>query len=82
MEKKQRNLVGKIVKKSSAQTLKVRVERKSPHPLYGKVVATHKNYLVNCSVSQFEKAEVGQVVEIKECRPVSKLKHWELVSKV
>lgn len=78
--KKQRTLTGVVIKKSSANTIKVRVERKESHPLYGKVVATHINYLVDCSDAEFEAVEIGQAVVIGEVAPVSKRKFWKLLS--
>ncbi|MBL8014926.1 MAG: 30S ribosomal protein S17 [Candidatus Doudnabacteria bacterium] len=79
MDKKQRTLVGKVIKKSSANTIKVRVEIKSTHPLYGKVVTRHKNYLVHCTNEQFDQVQLDQVVNIGETRPMSKLKSWALI---
>lgn len=78
-QKKVRTLTGKVVKISSANTIKVRVERKQPHPLYHKIVASHKNFLVDCSAEQLEQVQVGQVVEIGETTPISKRKSWKLV---
>lgn len=79
MEKKQRVLTGKVIKKSSLNTIKVRVEKKAPHPLYGKVVTTHKNYLVDCTAEEFDAVNVDDVVTIGETRPISKLKTWKLI---
>lgn len=75
-----RTLTGIIVKKSSQNTLKIRVERKQAHPIYKKVVAFHRNFLVDCTNAQFEAAQVGDVVTIQETKPVSKLKSWRLAS--
>jgi small subunit ribosomal protein S17 len=75
-----RTLSGEIIKKSSKNTLKVRIEHKQAHPIYKKVVAFHRNYLVDCSDKQFEAAQVGDSVTIQETRPISKLKTWKLVS--
>ncbi len=81
MEKKlKRTIEGKVLKKSSQNTLKVRVEHKQAHPIYKKVVAFHHNYLVDCTQKQFDEAQVGDVVIIQESRPISKLKTWKLVS--
>jgi small subunit ribosomal protein S17 len=79
MEKKQRVLTGKLIKKSSLNTVKVRVEKKQPHPLYGKVITSHKNYLVDCTAEQFEAATIGEKVTIGEIRPISKMKSWQLL---
>lgn len=76
--KKARTLVGRVVKVSSTNTIKVRVERKQPHPLYQRIVASHKNYLVDCTAEQQAQVSEGQLVEIAEIRPVSKRKSWKL----
>lgn len=45
------------------------------HPLYGKFITISKKYLVD---SDGIKVEVGQEVEIVNCRPISKRKKWAL----
>ncbi len=78
MKKVQHKQVGIVVKKSSERTLKVRVERKRPHPIYGKVVTSHKNYLVDADEKQIAEVNLGAKVIISECKPVSKKKTWRL----
>jgi len=80
MTKIQRTLQGVIVSRSGEQTLKVKVERKQPHPLYKKVVRSHRNYLVHCT--NMDRYEVGDRVIIGVIRPVSKAKSWQILSKV
>ncbi len=74
-----KKLQGTIVALIDEKTIKVRVETKFPHPLYKKIVKTHKNYLAHVEKGEFEK---GQLVWIKEGKPVSKSKKFYLVSKV
>lgn len=82
MDKKinKRKLIGTVVKLSSEKTVKVRVERKYPHPKYGRIVKEHKNYLVHCELG--DEIQINNVVEIQETRPVSKMKSWEVVRKI
>lgn len=54
------------------KTVKVRVDRSYRHPLYGKVVRSHKNYLVHDEIG----CQPGDVVCIVESRPISKRKRW------
>ncbi len=55
------------------------VERRVKHPVYGKIVKkTTKLHVQDVN----NEAKVGDVVEIKECRPVSKTISWTLVSVV
>ena len=58
------------------KTLVVLVDRRAAHPLYGKVVKkTSKCYVHD----ENNEAREGDVVEIMETRPLSKLKRWRLV---
>lgn len=75
-----KKLQGEVIAKPSEMTLKVRVESKYAHPLYGKIVAEHKNYLVHCEDT--EKVELGDIVEIEEGKPVSKNKTFYFTEKV
>ncbi|OGK68248.1 30S ribosomal protein S17, partial [Candidatus Roizmanbacteria bacterium RIFOXYA2_FULL_41_8] len=60
------------------QTVVVRVERKYRHPVYAKIVKRHKKYLAhNPSLKLIE----GDLVKIKEVRPISKNKHYLVVGK-
>ncbi len=80
-EHKRKTKVGKIEKLSSINTIKVRVESKYPHPKYGKIIKTHKGYLVH-SNGKLEDLKVGDEVLIRECPPVSKAKKWEVIEVV
>lgn len=67
---------GVVVSRGGAKTVVVRVERRYPHPLYGKVMRESKNYHVH---DESDKAQVGDKVVIEECRPLSRLKRWRVV---
>ena len=62
-----------------AKTIVVRVERKKPHPLYGKVIRNLKKFYAHDEERQ---AKVGDTVLIVETRPLSKLKRWRLLTVV
>ena len=69
-------LVATVTSDKMDKTLVVRVERRAAHPLYGKVVKiTSKCYVHDESNT----AKIGDVIEIMETRPLSKLKRWRLV---
>lgn len=74
-----KKLQGVVVNVIDQTTVKVKVETKYAHPLYRKIVKTHKNYLVHTTKGEFEK---GQLVWIQEGRPVSKKKKFYLTGKV
>jgi small subunit ribosomal protein S17 len=67
---------GVVVKKSGDKSLVVRVERRGPHPFYGKVIRSAKKYHAH---DEANLAQVGDAVRIVECRPISRLKRWRLV---
>ena len=66
-----------VVSDCQDKTLVCRVERQAAHPVYRKVVKYHKKYYVH---DENNEARAGDVVEIMETRPLSKLKRWRLVS--
>ena len=67
---------GKVLKDKMHKTIVVWVERTMRHPVYGKVVKVGKKYYVH---DEKNEARVGDVVEVSEIRPLSKLKRWRLV---
>ena len=69
-------LIGIVKSAKAAKTLRVEVERKVRHPLYGKYVRQRTVCYVHDEDSQ---AAEDDRVEIVESRPHSKLKRWELV---
>lgn len=77
-EKVQRTLVGRVVSDKMQKTVTVLVERRVKHELYGKVMTRSAKYHAHDGE---EVAGAGDLVEIEECRPLSKTKAWR-VSKV
>ncbi len=75
MEKVSRSFVGTVVSASNNKTITVLVETYKMHPLYGKREKYSKKYAVH---DESNKAKVGDVVRIVECKPVSKTKHFYL----
>jgi small subunit ribosomal protein S17 len=71
-----RVMVGVVVSNKMDKTAVVRVERTFLHPLLKKTVRKSKRYHAH---DEGNKAEVGQMVSIRECPPRSKLKTWEIV---
>jgi len=80
-EHKRRTLTGKVIKLSSTNTLKVRVETKYPHPKYGKIIKNHINYMVHDN-GIVKEINIGDKVKITECPPVSKMKKWIILEKL
>ena len=71
-----KKLVGTVTHARGQKSLRVEIERKYPHTMYGKIVRGR----TVCHVHDEENtAKQGDVVEIVESRPHSKIKRWELV---
>lgn len=73
MREQRRALVGVVTSDKMEKTVVVEVERVSRHPLYGKVVKTHKKYKAH---DENNEARQGDTVQIRECRPISKDKKF------
>jgi small subunit ribosomal protein S17 len=71
-----RILQGVVVSDKQDKTIVVRVERRLMHPIYKKFIRRSKKYAAH---DENNACKIGDVVRIRECRPISKNKTWELV---
>lgn len=71
-----RVLQGTVVSDKGDKTITVLVERRVMHPLYKKYIRKSKKYAAH---DENNSRKIGDVVEIIECRPISKRKRWTLV---
>jgi small subunit ribosomal protein S17 len=71
-----RKLVGVVSSDKMDKSLRVEIQRRFAHPLYGKIVRGRTVCHVH---DEDNSAHEGDTVEIIECRPRSKTKRWELV---
>ena len=71
-----RTLTGKVVSDKMDKSIVVLIERRVQHPLYGKSIRRSTKLHAH---DENNTAKVGDVVTIKESRPVSKTKSWTLV---
>ena len=76
-DKKVRTLTGKVVSDKMEKTIIVLIERRVKHPLYGKIVKRSTKLHAH---DENNDCRMGDVVTIKETRPLSKSKTFELVS--
>ncbi|MGI0481380.1 30S ribosomal protein S17 [Geminocystis sp. CENA526] len=67
--------VGVVVSNKMDKTAVVAIENRSPHPKYGKIVVKTKKYKAH---DPENKCQEGDRVRIRETRPLSKTKRWEL----
>lgn len=76
-ERKVRKVMRGVVTSNKMQkTVVVQVDRKVRHPLYEKFVSRKTKLYAH---DENNEAKVGDVVEVTQTRPLSKLKSWRLV---
>ncbi len=68
--------IGVVVSDKMDKTIVVSAISRVPHPKFGKIVKVTKKYYAHDAE---KKARVGDKVRIRETRPLSKLKRWQLV---
>lgn len=78
-EKIIRTLQGRVVSDKMDKSIVVAIERKVQHPIYGKFIKRTTKLHVH---DETNVAAIGDLVSIRECRPVSKTKSWTLVEVV
>ena len=69
-----RILQGTVVSDKNDKTITVLVERRVMHPVYKKFITRSKKYAAHDEGNRFK---IGDIVRIRECRPISKSKTWE-----
>ena len=68
---------GSVVSNKMDKSVVILVERKIPHKLYGKYVRQKVKYMAHDAANQ---CQIGDLVLIEECRPLSKKKRWPVRS--
>ncbi|MGR3806678.1 SSU ribosomal protein S17P [Pasteurella testudinis DSM 23072] len=76
MTDKIRTVQGRVISDKMDKSFTVAIERMVKHPLYGKFIRRTTKLHVH---DESNAANVGDLVEIRECRPISKTKSWTLV---
>ncbi len=70
-----KKFTGKVVSDKMDKTVVVEITRRLPHPKYRKVVVSKSKLYADNQL----KAKIGDVVEIKETKPISKLKRFAVI---
>ena len=73
--KLQRVEIGRVSSNKMEQSATVVIERRVQHPMYGKFVRRSKKFMVHDADNVLN---IGDLVQIRECRPLSKNKSWTL----
>ncbi|MEK7322611.1 MAG: 30S ribosomal protein S17 [Pseudomonadota bacterium] len=78
-QKAMRTLTGRVVSDKMNKTITVLIERKVPHPVYGKYVRRSTKIHAH---DENNECKAGDLVIITQCRPLAKTKAWRLVNVV
>ena len=72
-----KQITGLVVSTKMDKSIVVRADRRALHPLYRKYIVVSKKFVAHDADG---KANLGDTVRIQEARPISKRKHWRLLS--
>jgi len=72
-----RQETGIVVSSSRDKTITVLIERKVKHSLYRKILRRSTKLQAH---DESNECQDGDLVRIKECRPISKTKSWTLIN--
>ena len=72
-----RVMQGIVVSDKMDKTVTVKIERRVMHPLYKKFIRRSKKYSAH---DENNACKVGDVVSIRECKPISKNKRWDVLA--
>jgi small subunit ribosomal protein S17 len=78
-ERRRQQKIGVVVSNKMQKTVVVEVERLVMHPLYHKYLRRRSRFMAH---DEKNECKVGDRVQIKETRPMSKLKRWRVTSVV
>jgi len=77
MSDKIRTIQGRVVSDKMDKSIVVLIERRVKHPMYGKYLTRSTKIHAHDETNQCKE---GDLVAIRECRPLSKTKSWTLES--
>ena len=66
---------GIVVSNNMDKSIVVKIERKIKHPIYKKTIKRSKKYVAH---DENNECKIGDLVQIAECRPLSKRKRFRL----
>ena len=71
-----RTAEGRVLKARNLKTRVIAVEQRIAHPLYGRVIRRTAKVVAH---DELNDSNVGDLVRIEECRPMSRTKRWRLI---
>ena len=76
MNKNVKETIGIVVSNKMDKTIVVTVKKQIAHKKYGKIITKTNKYYAH---DELNECNIGDKVKIKETRPVSKSKRWNLI---
>ena len=76
MKKGSKVRVGKVINNKMSKTVVVKIKRRVSHFLYAKIMTREKKVKAH---DVRDECKIGDIVQIRETRPLSKDKHWRVV---
>ena len=67
---------GVVVSRSGDKSIRIMLSYKVKHPVYGKYISRRTKFGVH---DEQNEAGIGDVIDVVECRPISKSKSWRLL---
>jgi len=77
VEKVARTITGKVISNKMDKSITVLIERRVKHPVYGKYLTKSSKVHAHDEANE---CSPGDIVKVKQVRPLSKTKTWALVS--
>lgn len=71
--------IGEVISDKMDKTVIVQIKARIPHPLYGKIMTRRTKFSAH---DEKEVSKMGDIVRIRETRPLSKTKNWQVVEVV
>jgi len=68
--------VGVVTSNLMDKSIVITVERKVKHPKYGKFIKKSSKFVAH---DEKNECNIGDIVRVRECRPLSKTKNWRLI---
>jgi small subunit ribosomal protein S17 len=75
ISKNGKTFIGQVVSDKMVNTIVISMKYTNRHPIYKKIISKHKKIYVENNLS----AKVGDIVKVRETRPLSKLKRFTTV---
>ena len=72
-----RVMQGIVVSDAANKSIVVRVDRRVRHPIYKKYFTRSNKFMAH---DETNSCKIGDIVRIRECRPISKRKGWEVLN--